>query len=69
MVERWNELVALVADVGGTIAERRGLHHNPLIAFALAFVGVQDLGKRKKGSSIFTGDSLKNFYVFLTRAS
>lgn len=45
VVEGGDELVALVADVRGPVAERRGLHHDLLIAFDLAFVRVQDLRK------------------------
>lgn len=45
VVEGGDELVALVADVRGPVAERRGLHHDVLIAFDLAFVRVQDLRK------------------------
>lgn len=47
VVEREDELVALVADVGGTVAVRRGLHHHLLVALALALVGVQDLRKQR----------------------
>lgn len=43
VIEREDELVALVADVGGALAEGRGLHEDLLIALALALVGVQDL--------------------------
>lgn len=52
VVESEDELMALVADVGGTIAIRRGLHHNLLFTFNLAFIGVQDLGKERKGNGI-----------------
>lgn len=44
VVESEDELVALVADVGGTLAVRRGLDYDFVIALALPFVGVQDLG-------------------------
>lgn len=47
VVESDDELVALVADVRGTITIRCGLHHNLLSSFYLAFIGVQDLGKEK----------------------
>lgn len=43
VVEGEDELVALVADVGGPVTERRGLHYDLLVALDLAFVGVQDL--------------------------
>lgn len=43
VVESEDELVALVADVGGTIPIRCGLHYNLLVAFNLAFIGIQDL--------------------------
>lgn len=48
VVQSQDELVALVADVGGTIAIRCGLHHNLLFTFNLSFIGVQDLGKKKE---------------------
>lgn len=47
VVEREDELVALVADVGGTLAVRRGLRCRLLVTLALALVGVQDLGGKK----------------------
>lgn len=47
MVERVDELVALVADVRGSIAKRRGLRCRLLLALALAFVVVQDLESEK----------------------
>lgn len=40
VVEGEDELVALVANVGGSFPERRGLHHDLLVAFNLAFVSV-----------------------------
>lgn len=43
VVEGEDELVALVADVRGSFAERRGLHYDLLVAFNLAFVSIQDL--------------------------
>lgn len=43
VVEGEDELVALVADVRGSFAKRRLLHHDLLVAFNLALVGVQDL--------------------------
>lgn len=43
VVEGEDELVALVADVRESFAERRGLHYDLLIAFNLAFVSIQDL--------------------------
>lgn len=43
MIESEDELVALVADVGGAIAVWRGLHYNLLVTLALAFIGIQDL--------------------------
>lgn len=43
MIEREDELMALVADVGGAIAIWRGLHYNLLISLTLAFIGIQDL--------------------------
>lgn len=43
VVEGEDELVALVADVGGSFAKRRLLHNDLLIAFNLAFISVQDL--------------------------
>lgn len=52
VVESEDELVALVADVGGTITTRRGLHYNLLVTFILAFIGIQELGKEKKGNGI-----------------
>lgn len=52
VVESEDELVALVADVGGTITIQRGLYYNLLVAFNLAFIGIQDLGKEKKGNFI-----------------
>lgn len=50
VVEREDELVALVADVGGAVAERRGLHYDLLLPLALTFVGVQDL--EREGNAI-----------------
>lgn len=47
VVEREDELVALVADVGGALAVRRGLRRRLLLTLALALVGVQDLGGKK----------------------
>lgn len=40
VVEGEDELVALVANVGGSFSERRGLHHDLLVALNLAFVSV-----------------------------
>lgn len=51
VIEGEDELMALVADVGGAIAKRRGLHYDLLFPFALTFVGVQDLGRGKKGDA------------------
>lgn len=50
VVESEDELVALVADVGGTVTIRRGLHNNLRFALYLTFVGVQNLGQEKKGN-------------------
>lgn len=47
VVEGEDELVALVADVGGALAVRRGLRRRLLLTLALALVGVQDLGGKK----------------------
>ncbi len=43
MVERQDELMAFVADVGGSITVWRGFHHNFLSAFNLTFISIQDL--------------------------
>lgn len=48
VVERRDELVALVADVGGPVAVRRRLHDDLLVPLDLAFVGVQDLGEERR---------------------
>lgn len=51
VVQSQDELVTLVADVGGTITVRHGLHDQLLFTLNLAFIGIQDLGKGKgKGS-------------------
>lgn len=47
VVESEDELVALVADVGGTVTIRRGLHNNLRFTFYFTFVGVQDLGQER----------------------
>ena len=43
VVERGDELVALVGDEGGPLAKRHRLRRKLLLALILAFVGVQDL--------------------------
>lgn len=43
VIEREDEFVTLVADVGGPITERSRLHHHLLITLTLALVGIQDL--------------------------
>lgn len=48
VVESGDELVALVADVGGSIAVWAGLHYHLLVTFTLTLVGVQDLEKSKE---------------------
>lgn len=53
VVESEDELVTLVADVGGSIAVRGGLHDHLLVTFTLTLVGVQDLGKSKKSENGF----------------
>lgn len=50
VVESEDELVALVADVGGTVTIRRGLHNNLRFTLYLTFIGVQNLGQEKKGN-------------------
>lgn len=50
VIEREDELMALVADVGGAIAIWRGLHYNLLISLTLAFIGIQDLWKGRECS-------------------
>ncbi len=52
VVESEDKLMALVADVGRPITIWRGLHYNLLVAFNLAFIGIQDLGKEKKRNGI-----------------
>lgn len=52
VVESEDELVALVADVGGSVAVRGGLHYHLLVTFTLTLVGVQDLGKSKEGKRV-----------------
>lgn len=53
VVEGDDELVAFVADVGGAVAERRGLYRDLLVTLALAFRRVQDLEtEQKKGGVI-----------------
>lgn len=53
VVQSQDELVALVADVGGTIAIRCGLYYNLLFTFNLSFIGVQDLEKNEGKFSFF----------------
>lgn len=43
VVESEDELVSLMADVGGTIAMRCLLDNNLLVSFTLGFIGIQDL--------------------------
>lgn len=45
VVERKDELVALVVDVSRTISIQRWVHYSLLVTFKLAFIVVQDLGK------------------------
>lgn len=45
VVESGDELVALVADVGGTLAKWQGLHF--LVTFTLSLIGIQDLEKEE----------------------
>lgn len=52
VVQSEDELVALVADVGGAVTIRGGLHCKLLFTFNLAFIGIQDLGKDKKRKGI-----------------
>lgn len=47
VVQGEDELVALVADVGGPLAVRHRLRGRLLVTLALALVSVQDLGGRK----------------------
>lgn len=51
VIESEDELVAFVADIGGAIAIRCGLHYNLLFTFALAFISIQDLDKKEWESS------------------
>lgn len=46
------ELMALVADVGGTFAKCRWLNCDLLIPFDLAFIGIQDLWKERRGRGV-----------------
>lgn len=52
VIERDDELVALVADVGGAIAICSRLRDDLLFTLTLAFIGVQDLGQGQKGSAV-----------------
>lgn len=63
VVESEDKLVALVADVGGPVTIRRGLHNNLRFTFYLTLVGVQDLGQEKTGNFknvISETDNLRN---------
>lgn len=51
VVESEDELMALVRDEGGAIHKRPRIHCHLLITFNLAFIGIQDLGKERKGES------------------
>ena len=51
VVESGDELMALVRDEGGAIHKRPRIHCQLLITFNLAFIGIQDLGKERKGES------------------
>lgn len=43
MVERGDELMALVADVAGFLPDGQGLHRKLGLLFALAFIGIKNL--------------------------
>lgn len=46
VVERGDELVALVADVAGLLPDGQRLHGKLRLLFALAFVGIENLDGR-----------------------
>lgn len=59
VIESEDELVALVADVGGAVTERRWLHCDLLVPLALTFIGIKDLEReREERAYSFTEDLL-----------
>ena len=50
MIEGRDELVALVADVGGVFTKQQGqwLRREFLLALTFPFIGIQDLKKKEK---------------------
>lgn len=59
VVKRWDELVALVADVTGLLANRQRLHRKLGLFFALAFIGIENLEKEIVSAPLLSSEKKK----------